>query len=211
MAKLTDLLAFSGAVGDMVGCKGPHGFYIRSRPRKSHKEPTARQLEVRARLALVMGFLKPLKAVIHLGFSATNTTRTKMSAMNAAASHVLNHAIAGEYPDLQIEPEEVRLSRGMLQGLADVGIGMLGTSVDVTWSTEPPQFIGYPDDRVTIVVYHPAEKTVMVGKVSRDAGAVSVDVSDEPTGSELLVYACVSDRDRKEFSNSQFLGRITYE
>src|SRR5690606_1243652 len=128
-----------------------------------------------------------------------------------AASHVLNHAIAGEYPDLQIEPEEVRLSRGMLQGLADVEIGMSGTAMDVIWSTEPPQFIGYPDDRVTIVVYHPAEKTVMVGKVSRDAGAVSVDVSDEPPGSELLVYACVSDRDRKEFSNSQFLGRITYE
>ncbi|MFC3198239.1 DUF6266 family protein [Parapedobacter deserti] len=208
MARLIDLLTFSGAAGDVVGCKGPHGFYIRSRPRKPRTTPTAKQLEVRARLALVMGFLKPLKAIIYPGFSVRYTAKTKVSAMNAAASHALNHAITGEYPDLDIDPAMVRLSRGMLVGLPRAEAKLSGTSVAATWSAEMPQFNGHADDCATIVVYNPAEKTVMAGEAKREVGIVSVDVSDEPPGSELLVYACVADRDRKQFSNSQFLGRL---
>src|SRR5690606_38879109 len=110
MARLIDLLTFSGAVGDMVGCNGPHGFYIRSRPRKPAKAPTQRQLEARARLGLAMSFLKPLKAIIYRGFLAEPSARTKITAMNAAASHMLNNAITGEFPDLQIDPAKVRLA-----------------------------------------------------------------------------------------------------
>lgn len=208
MARLIDILTFSGAVGDMVGCNGPHGFYIRSRPRKHGKVPSAKQLEMRAKLGLVMAFLKPLKAIIYRGFLNPNTVKTKVSAMNAAASHVLNHAITGEYPDLQIDPAEVRLSRGTLPGLPGVALRMQGAAVEVTWSTSVPPFSGYADDRVTAVVYNTAERTVMADEAIREAGGVSVDVSDEPPGSELLVYAYVADREGKQFSNSQFLGRV---
>lgn len=208
MARLIDLLTFSGTVGDMVGCKGLHGYYIRSRPQKSRKAPTPKQLEARAKLTLVVAFLKPLKEIIYSGFAGRNEPRNKVSAMNAAASHVLNHAITGEYPDLQIDPAVVRLSRGTLVGLSDVAAGVSGTSVEVTWSPEMLPFSGHKDDCVTVVVYNAAERTVMVGEAMREAGAVSADVSDEPTGSELLVYACVADRDGKQFSNSQFLGKV---
>ncbi|HWK99427.1 MAG TPA: DUF6266 family protein [Parapedobacter sp.] len=208
MARLIDLLTFSGAAGDVVGCKGPHGFYIRSRPRKQRKAPTTKQLEVRARLGLAMGFLKPLKTVIYKGLSARYGAMSRVSAMNAAASHVLNHAITGEFPDLKIDPAEVRLSRGTLKSLPDAESRLSGASVEVTWSPEVPEFNGYADDCVTVVVYNPAEKTVMAGEAMRKAAAISVDVSDEPPGSELLVYACVADRDGKQFANSQYLGTV---
>ncbi len=208
MARLIDILTFSGAVGEMVGCNGPHGFYIRSRPRKRGKAPSAKQLEMRAKLGLAMAFLKPLKAIIYRGFLTRDTVKNKVSAMNAAASHVLNHAIIGEYPDLQIDPAAVRLSRGMLLGLPEVEVRLSGAAVEVTWSTGVPPFSGYADDCVTAVAYNTAERTVMAGEAIRGAGGVSVDVSDEPPGSELLVYAYVADREGKQFSNSQFLERV---
>lgn len=191
----------------MVGCNGPHGFYIRSRPRKPAKAPTQRQLEVRARLGLAMSFLKPLKAIIYRGFVADWSVRTKITAMNAAASHVLNHAIVGEFPNLQIDPAEVRLARGTLAGLLQAAFHAAGASVVVNWSPELLPFAGNTDDEVTVLVYNPSEKTVLAAATTRGAGTAAVDVSEESLGSELLVYACVCDRDGRRFANSQFLGR----
>jgi len=208
MAKLIDILTFSGKVGDMVGCKGAHGFYIRSRPKKIKSPASPKQLEVRARLALATGFLKPLKAVIHEGFSGTYPVNNKVSAMNAAASHVLNHALIGDYPDLRIDPAEVRLSRGTLGKLTITKFGMANASVEVFWLPMVSSFSGHGDDRVKVVVYNPTEKTVMASEALREIGQATVDISDEPPGSELLVYVCISDRDNKQFSNSQFLGKV---
>lgn len=208
MARLIDLLTFSGKVGDLVGCKGAHGFYIRSRPRKSRKPPTPKQLEVRARLAMVMGFLKPLKTIIHEGFSTTHGVVNKVTAMNAASSHLLNHGVLGDYPDIHIDPAEVRLSRGNLVGLVMVELRELPGKVEATWPPIATPFSGYNDDRVTLVCYNPAERSVMATGVMRSEGTLTVDVSDEPPGSQLLVYLYVADRERKQFSNSQFLGTL---
>lgn len=207
MARLIDLLTFSGAVGDMVGCNGPHGFYIRSRPSKPAKAPTPKQLEARAKLSMVMRFLKPLKAIIYRGFMGNQSAKTRIAAMNAAASHVLNQAMVGAYPDLRIDPAKVRLSRGTLLGLPQATFRAQGASVDVSWSPALTPFSGHADDEVTVVVYNPQEKTVLAGVALRSAGTLAVDASDEPPGSELLVYACVCDRTGRKFANSQFLGR----
>lgn len=205
---MIDLLTYSGKVGDMVGCKGAHGFYIRSRPRKAKSPASPRQLEVPARLALATGFLKPLKAIIYEGFSGTYPINNKVSAMNAATSHVLNHALVGNYPDLRIAPAEVRLSRGTLGKVIVTKFGKTNTSMEVFWSPMVSPFSGHGDDRVKVVIYNPMEKTVMASEAMRETGETTVDISDEPPGSELLVYVYATDRDKKQFSNSQFLGKV---
>lgn len=209
MAKLIDLLTFSGAVNDMVGCRGTYGFYVRKRPRRSHKDPTPKQLEARERLSMVVAFLKPLKEMIYDGFGDKRRTGGRTQAMNAATSHVLNHAVTGTYPELHIDPAEVRLSRGGLPGLVQAGAMRVGNTVVVNWSPDMTPESGFPDDLVRAVVYNPSERTVMTGMVSRETGTLTVNIADETPGSELLVYVCVSDRDGKVFANSQFLGRMT--
>lgn len=208
MAKLNDLFAFSGRLGDLVGCKGPNGFYLRSRPRKSRKPPTAKQLEVRARLALVMRFLKPLKEIIYEGFSNKQLNIGKMSSMNAASSHLLNQGLEGSYPDMAINPAAVRLSRGNLVGLANVQLHPYPDRIDMTWLATATHYNGYSDDWVRLVCYNPAERSVVVNEAIRSEGALTVDVSEEPPGSELLLYCYVADRDGKQFSTSQFLGTV---
>ncbi|SEL09645.1 DUF6266 family protein [Parapedobacter koreensis] len=206
MAKMIDLFTFSGRLGDMVGCMGPSGFYVRSRPRKSTKPPTIRQLETRARMALVAKFLNPIRELISLGFASQQDRRSKAGAFGRATAHALRKAVAGTYPDLSIDPGEVLLSRGGLAGLGKPALAVAEPSLTVTWVPYTDRMRAFADDTVYAVAYHADAGALATGIATRGSGTVNIDISGERAGSELLVYVCVAERDHREFSNSQFLG-----
>lgn len=212
MAKLIDLFTFSGRVGDVVACKGPTGYYLRSRPRKSSKPPTAKQLEARAKLAMAMDFLTPLREIVYLGFSNKTNERNKTGSLNRAVSHLTRYAIVGQYPDIAINPAEVRLSQGGLSRLLGATISSYTDGqLRVSWNTGAPQSLAFGDDRVFVLAYQESTKHLLVGESHRHTGSASVDISAEPTGSEWLVYAFVAERNLARFSDSQFLGKIRIE
>jgi len=208
MARLSNLLAFSGALGDVVGCNGPTGFYIRSRPQRSEKAPSPKQRDARSRLGAVMRFLKPLKEVIYMGFAHAHPSRSRTTAMNAAASHMLNYAVEGSYPDITINPAAVRLSRGTLAGLPNAAYVQVGTAVTVTWDPLLPRFSGNADDRVMAVCYNLQERSVMVVEALRSDAMATIDLFEMPPNTTSLMYVLVADRDKNQFSNSQFLGKV---
>jgi len=208
MAKLFNMTAFSGSIGEIVGCKGPFGFYIRRKPRKSKKQPTQRQLEWREKMAMAAGFLAPLKEIVYLGFATSYGSHTKTIAMNRAVSMLIQHALEGEYPNFYINPAAVVLSRGALSRLRDLQVGFINRKLRIQWSALLPTFNGFADDRVYILAYNTTERTVVVEMIERRAGVMEVDLRTESAGSELLVYVCVSTYDGKKFSNSQYLGRF---
>ena len=207
MAKLIDLLTFSGTLGDMVGCVGPNGFYVRKRPKKPAKPPTARQLETRAKMALVTSFLAPLRELIYLGF-AQRGPASKAGAMGRAVSHALQ-AVVGTYPDLGIDPALIRLSRGNKDRLISPAVRLEGGVLRVTWIPHDNAMNAFGDDTVYAVAYHARDGVVIAGTDTRDAGEVHLNVSSEPPGSRLLVYAFTAERDGQRCSDSQFLGEIT--
>lgn len=192
----------------MVGCNGPSGFYIRSRPKRSGKAPSPRQQDAQSRLATVMRFLKPLKEIIYMGFAQAHPSRSKTTAMNAAASHMLNYAVEGAFPDITINPAAVRLSRGTLAPLPDIAYEQVGSTVTITWSPLLPRFSGHRDDIVMAVCYNLQERSVSVVEALRCEGLATLDLFELPRHSSSLMYMCVCDRDRKQFSSSQFLGEI---
>ncbi len=208
MARLSNLLAFSGALGDIVGCNGPTGFYIRSRPQRSEKAPSPKQRDARSRLAAVMRFLKPLKEIIYMGFAQAHPSRSRTTAMNAAASHMLNYAVEGSYPDITINPAAVRLSRGTLAPLPNAAYEQVGSAVTLTWHPMLPRFSGNADDLVMAVCYNLQERSVLVVEAIRNDGFATLDLVELPLNSTSLIYVLVADRDKKQFSNSQFLGKV---
>ncbi|MGK6350171.1 DUF6266 family protein [Parapedobacter sp. DT-150] len=208
MAKFNDLFAFSGTIGDLVGCKGPFGFYVRSRPKKSNKPPSAKQLEAREKMKLVMGFLTPLQTVIHRGFASSYGSYSKTAAMNRAVSHIYHNALDGEYPNLSIRPEQVRLSQGSLKGVEAIEMELVNNQLQLRWTPNANKKNAFNDDRVFLIAYNAEKKIFSVAEALRAEGSVSVDIADEPIGSQLLVYTCVGDREEKCFSNSQFLGTV---
>lgn len=207
MAKFNELFTFSGTIGDLVGCKGPFGFYVRSRPRKSIKPPSVNQLAARKKMKQVMDFLAPLRPIIHLGFALPRGQDSKTAAMNRAVSHVYHNALEGEYPDFAINPAKVRISQGALKGLEITGINIVGDHLRLHW--EPGHLNkrdAFADDIVYVVVYNLMDQVAPMGLFSRNACNACLDIADEPKGSQLLVYVCVGERDNRLFSNSQFLG-----
>ncbi|MGK6351575.1 DUF6266 family protein [Parapedobacter sp. DT-150] len=209
MAKLIDLLTFSGRVGDMVGCMGPTGFYLRKRPKKSAKPPTARQLETRARMTMVMRFLSPLREIIYRGFASPTDRGSKTGALSRATALAITHAVAGEYPDLYIDAAHVQLTRGTLRRLLKPSVTTVGTLLKLAWTPNVDHFgNAFADDVVYMLIYQAKEGVLLTGEATRDAGEVAVDISAEPLGSRLLVYACTAERDHKRFSDSQYLGEI---
>lgn len=195
-------------MGDIVGCNGPTGFYIRSRPQRSEKAPSPKQRDARSRLAAVMRFLKPLKEIIYMGFAQAHPSRSRTTAMNAAASHMLNYAVEGSYPDITINPAAVRLSRGTLAPLPDAAYEQTGSAVTVTWNPMLLKYSGNADDRVMAICYNLRERSVMVVEAMRSDAMATLDLVELPLNSTSLIYVLVVDRDKKQFSNSQFLGKV---
>ncbi|MBK1442590.1 hypothetical protein JHJ32_21500 [Parapedobacter sp. ISTM3] len=209
MAKLINLFTFSGAIGDLVGCHGPNGFYLRSRPRKPVKPPTVRQLEARAKLVLAMEFLRPLREIIYLGFGKQVDKGSKTGALNRAAAGIIRHAVVGNYPKLAIDPARVQLSMGNVMPLADLTLTMDAGWIRVSWGVKLNRLNAFGDDVVYLLAYHPEDGALTVGETQRQAGELMIDVAAEPPGSELLVYACVAFRDGSQFSDSQFVGTVS--
>ncbi|GGC23591.1 hypothetical protein GCM10011386_14410 [Parapedobacter defluvii] len=208
MAKLNELFAFSGTIGDLVGCKGRFGFYVRSRPRKSSKPPSVNQLAAREKMKQVMHFLEPLRPTIHRGFALPRGQDSKVAAMNRAVSYVYHHALEGEYPNFVINPATVRIAQGSLAGLEITGMEIVDNELRLYWEPRINRKDAFGDDVVYLVAYNTTEHVAPIGMASREAGIASLDVADERAGSQLLVYVCVGERDNRRFSNSQFLGTL---
>ncbi|GAA4777947.1 hypothetical protein GCM10023231_00480 [Olivibacter ginsenosidimutans] len=208
MAKFYHMHAFSGVVGDVVGCNGPFGFYIRSRPKRKKRKPSPGQVEWRAKLALAIRFLAPLKEIVYRGWAMPSGPKCKTAAMNRAVSLTVSVAVEGSFPDLKINPEKIQLSRGSLCKLLELSMSVTHKIVEVKWLSGLTVFPAFADDTVYVVAYHVGEKIVLGALAERIHANVTIDLSAEPIGSEWLVYACVSTREGKRFANSQFIGKI---
>ncbi len=206
MAKVNELFAFSGTIGDLVGCKGPFGFYVRSRPRKSFKPPSVSQLAAREKMKQVMHFLEPLRPIIHKGFALPRGQDSKVAAMNRAVSYVYRHALEGEYPNFVINPATVRISQGSLAGLETTAMEIVDDELRLHWQPRINRKDAFEDDVVYLIAYNNTEHVALVGVASRKTGVACLDVEVEREGSQMLVYVCVGERDNRRFSNSQFLG-----
>src|SRR5690606_20643136 len=106
--------AFSGKVGSVVGSNWRSIDYLRSLPKPSSKPATAKQKAQRAKFALAIEFLSPMRDIINIGFN--DKSQTKMTAFNNATNDLL-FRIEGEYPDFTIPYPKVRFSTGSLRNV----------------------------------------------------------------------------------------------
>jgi hypothetical protein len=140
---------FSGRVGNLVGysCHGRN--YLRSRPVVYRDAKTSSQLGQRTGFRLVQDLVCQLLPFIRIGFRGAATTSSPYC---AALGYNMRHALAGEYPDLEIDYGRVLLSRGSLEPVEDLWATLSGLSVlEVGWSCDQ----GDGADNIMVVVYEP--------------------------------------------------------
>ncbi|WP_407429696.1 DUF6266 family protein [Arcticibacter sp.] len=153
--------AFSGKVGSVIGSSWRDIDYMRGLPKKTAKEPSAKQLAVRARFTLVSQFLLLVKDAVDRGFSTAYSGRA--TAFNLAIQ-ANQGALAGTGLDPILDYTKVVLSKGLTLTKpfgCRLSAGLPG-HVTVSWQSFGGVLSERLDDKATIVLCCPEQMEALV-------------------------------------------------
>jgi len=197
--------AFSGKVGNIVGSSWRSIDYLRSLPKPSKKAATEKQKAHRAKFALAIEFLSPMREIINIGFS--DKSQKKMTAFNQATNELITK-IAGEYPSFSIPYENVRFSRGSLSNIPANVEQRISGEIDVTWSTSVHRLGAVADDVVHIILYHENSQDFFVFQDAvREDGQYVVDPEGLGTG-VFHIWIMVISKDGQKRSSSKYFETV---
>jgi hypothetical protein len=210
MARYTKgaLGAFSGKLGNVVGSNWRSIDYLRSLPRPSKKPASPLQLAQRLRFAIAVGFLQPIKDVLNVGFG--DNKRGRSTGYNEAVKIMLKEAVIGQYPDFEIDYENLTLSKGNLAAL--ISLDMVEESpmnIAITWEYFANSFNSFEDDDVVILIYNKTKKLFSIYEdVQRRDQSFSTAMPNSFEGDELVSWVFLVNRDGNTTSPSQYAGEV---
>lgn len=199
---------FSGKVGTVIGGTWKGVDYMRSLPKPSSKAATASQTGQRLKFALVMGFLKPINALITKGFQSVTGTRTPI---NAAVSYHIKNAIEGIAPDFTIDTSKVLFSQGDIAGAwAPLIESTLPASINFNWQDNTGTGLAEADDEVVLLVYNPvkSEYVSLEKAAQRSEGEVNLILPSTFSGDEVDCWISFATKDGKRMATSVYIGKV---
>jgi hypothetical protein len=197
---------FRGKVGRVIGSvvRGVH--YMKGLGDIRTDNPSPAQLDQRMKFALMTAFIKPLKALVKTGFPVAADGPTSL---NLALSANLNNAITGIRPAFVVDYEKFVFSKGSLPKALGAGLGLQdNANLEFTWITSGSM---NPTDQATLLVYNPAQQTYVTLPNAAPRSALSYVLQLPPDFGGQLVHGwmCFVSADKKEVSNSVYLGSLT--
>jgi len=198
---------FSGKVGTVVGASWKGISYMRSLPQSVKNPRTLGQLTQRSKFALVQHLLQPLSDILRVGWKLQ---AQRKSPVNAATAYTLANAVSGEYPDFQIEPGKLLVSRGALTGVTNAFVSVKDGQVEFQWEDNSGNGSAQSTDKALIAIVNFTKNEV----VSITAGAPRLDcvqnvvVPSEWSGDEVHAYMGFISENGKEVANSLYLGTV---
>jgi hypothetical protein len=140
---------FTGKLGNVVGFTKNGKYFVRSMPAKRKDKPTAKNLEQRARFALMGSFLKFMAPVVRLTFNQKNIAHDRQCfALN------FRNAITGTYPNFSIDYAKVQLACGPLLPAEDVIVNSINScKLEFTWQQYTHDSCGF--DTAVLICYCP--------------------------------------------------------
>ena len=198
--------AFSGKVGTVIGYTLNGIAYMRGLATSHTDANTQAQQDQRAKFRLAVSFLRPLVALLHIGFKSASD---KMSGFASAMSYTLENAIMGVSPNFSIDYTKVLVCRGNLPGALNAeAVSAVPGTIDFTWDNNTWDFGAKATDKVVLVVHHPLlNKTVsVIGAATRLTGNQSVELPLQFQGGEVQCW--IGFTNDAEFSNGEFLDAV---
>ena len=198
---------FSGKVGTVVGASWKGIAYMRSLPQKVRNPRTLAQRSQRAKFALTLALLRPLTDFLRVSWKLY---AHKQSPFNAAMSYTIANAIIGNYPDYEIDPGKVLVSRGTLAPVSGSFVSFSDGDVEFQWDDNSGKGSAKPTDRALIAIIN----TTKGEALTDTAGAVRPDcmqkvrVPAEWLGDKVYAYMGFISDDGKEIANSVYPGKI---
>ena len=176
---------FSGKVGSVVGCRWKNIEYIRSLPAKPSGPPSEKQLAARAKFRFLNNWLNDKAAFFATSF--INHT-ADITAMNAAY-RFNKDAVAGVYPDFELDYSRIVISRGELPGAADARCVLAENNVlEFSWSPVLETGARYDDLLAVLVCYHTGDFEYTLNGTERKAGHYTMPLQYAPAEGTAHVY-----------------------
>ena len=199
---------FSGRVGTVIGGHWKGIAYMRSLPAQVSNPKTLPQKQQRAKFLLTLNFLKPLIEVIRVGWKLY---ANKQSQFNAALAYTVSNAITGDYPDYEIDPTKVLISRGALTSAVNPNVSAIGSNtVSVSWIDNSGIGTASPDDKALIAIINFSKNQVAssICEALRSDAATTLMLPADWIGENVDVYLGFVSDDRKQIANSIYVGVV---
>ena len=179
---------------------------FRANDQKKPKEQTVKQLEQQLKLKMTVQLLKPMYEFLPVTY---RNVPGKTFARNKAFAYNIRHAIKGEYPNLKIDHEAVKVSRGNLYNSTSTDSYFSGGKIHFRWRNLPINN-AMDDDVAVLVAYCPARQecvyTTCGPKRSEENAVLDVQQFDKN-----IVHAYLSfiSANGNLVADSKYMGRFT--
>ncbi len=207
MAKIEQgiLGGVSGKVGTIVGANFRGVNIIRSKPRKSKKPATDKQLDQRSKFKLVANFLSPLFALTSKYFGQYQGIKSRA---NLAMSYHLLETIKKEGDKFVIDFPKVVITKGILNGLTTPKAERKENNIALVWSDGVNNALSKADDQVTAILYNPTEKMFFIsqGSAKRADKKCDIALAESWKNKDNELWIVVTNE--AQCSTSMYLGKF---
>jgi hypothetical protein len=196
---------FSGSIGALVGYLLRGKWIVRQKPHKRKGKATKLELANRMKFGEMQHWLAPITKFLRVGFA---NYAADYEGFVAAKSYNLKNAVTGVYPDIVIDPALALVSFGKLSQAWETNVVVEEPNqFTVTWSGGSFD----DDDRAMILAYDTQNQDAFMDTAGpwRRRGKYTVDLDYGSSGTTMHIYLAFISENRKQRSNSQYLGEIT--
>lgn len=161
---------------------------------------------VRMKFTKARKFLNPVNYIVQMGYASRKNKKTPIG---RAMSAILQGAMTGTYPNIEVDPAKAKLSVGVKASMRIHSVERRGATIGITWDPVAEKIRRTErDDGVILCAYAIAQELAAINEEEalRHEGGLWMEL---PEGMEELpvhLYLIVHDRDRANFSDSQYLG-----
>jgi len=193
---------FKGKVGNTVGSNWRDIDFMRSRPRKSNKPASEKQLAQRLKFAMAVEFLAPVRNLIRV--LPQDRRKSRKTDFNEAST-ILMKNMEGQYPVFTIPFKAVVFTRGSLMNILPVVENGNDEGLRIVWSPR----LGHgasENDVINIIVYNESTQDFFLfDEATRGTAEYSL-YADQIGKGRIHIWTFVSTAAGTEYSNSQYCG-----
>lgn len=173
------------------------------------KPATPGKLAIQMRMGIASTVLRQLKPFINLGYRQLAIAK-KDNASNVAKSFLLRNAMTGEYPDISIDYEKMKVSEGPLMPALESSVTQVAEGLRFNWFADP--LAPWPDytDQVMMLAYFPSMGKIVFDLygAQRLQGTALLPISAPMQSEYMETYISFVSADRSATATSCYTGSI---
>ncbi len=198
----------SGKIGPVIGSSWKGIPYLKAAPKVTKgRMPSPAQQAHYQKFKFLNTWLRPLHPFLMIGYQNLAVRTTEI---NAAFSYNFKTALTSNGGNFQVDFEKFRISRGNLKGILGPKLMLLNeNTLQLSWQNLDGRLSSY-NDQLMLLVYNDELRIAdgFTSGVKRAAKSCKFTFDQRLVGKPFHVFVGLTALNRREISDSQYLGRV---